>query len=341
MIYVLLDKNKVILEFPTEEEARLFYSFLKSFKQISWKNLEQDPNQLFLQIKLDKHEEQKYILYLTRKNNPVRNKDTIKKYVTALKKFAECAEYKITPDTLLKCVKNKHYERAIRNYIHMKYYYREIPRSKYIELLERVPRFREEQTLAQDRVPVSEVLISLAKAKKTKYKTIYYALFYTGGARLRQLIETIQSKHKYTIINNYVKITMKGKGTKKAAFLYLPYELYNTLINMKIKTSPKTITNIFRNLKLIPVTLIRSFCWQTGKQIIGQDLMLLLQGRLGELKKRVTATSYDDLIFQLDISYQKWKQFIDELITNGTENKALAKNRAKNLIDKYKLLMPI
>lgn len=336
MIHVRLEQNKVILEFDNEEEARLFYNFLRQFKQI-----ETDIRNSTLQIpiKTDEKEIQKYRTYLTKKNKPVKDQDTIQRYITILKKFAKCSNNKITPESLLACVKNKHYERAIRNYIHMKYYYKEISRNQYLELLERVPRFREEQTLAQDRVPVSSVLISLARAKRTKYQAIYYALYYSGGTRLEQLIESIRNKP--TRIDNFVKIPIKSKGTKKAAFLYLPIKIYHEVLNINVKAKPKTITKIFRQLKLIPITLVRSFCWQTAKQILNEELALLLQGRIGELKKRVTARSYDDLFFQLDMIYPKWKLFVDELIANATENKNLAKNRAKKLIDKYNLLMPI
>lgn len=339
-VLIKIDNNKVILIFPSPQEATFFYNYLRSIKTIeSYEETKQDPTQLIIK----ENTIDKYIEFLKKKpTKPVTDPETIRDYVNSLKRFIECSNGIINSETILKCIKNKHYATAIRNYLHMLYYYGRINKHAYQTLLEKIPRFRERSGLARDKVPVSTILISLAKAQQLKHYAIYKALFYSGGARLEQLVLVKNINPKW-VSKEVIRFLVKGEGTKPGApfWIWLPTNIYNELKKTEIKIRPKSIARYFNLNGLTSVTLIRSFCWQTGKQLLGHEIMLTIQGRVGELSKRITARSYDDLIYQADMLYPKWKQFIDELMENATIDKAQAKKRAKQLIELYKLLMPI
>lgn|GEM_PF-5259878 len=108
----------------------------------------------------------------------------------------------------------------------------------------------------------------------------------------------------------------------------------------RLEEPPGGIRQKLHRNHVVTPTYIRSFCWQTAKQILGHDLALLLQGRIGELKKYTTAMSYDDLVFQLDEKYSVWKQFIDELVENRVLDIEESLERARRIRDKRKVQTP-
>jgi len=64
----------------------------------------------------------------------------------------------------------------------------------------------------------------------------------------------------------------------------------------------------------------------------------LMQGRLGEFKRSVTARSYDALRCRLDQLYSKWLIFIDKLVEAA--KKADHMKEADRLRSEYKLPLP-
>jgi len=220
----------------------------------------------------------------------------------------------------------------------MLHYYSMIPRETYQELLSRIPKFNDTNYIANDYVPLTKVIKSIKKARSLKYYNIYIAILYSGGVRLAQLLSSLNNKV-ITINQDYSKLVVPTKGTKTGLYAYLPNWLLNDLKRTKIMVKPKSITRYFTLNKLVGSNNLRSFCWQTAKQILGEPLALLLQGRLGELKKFTTARHYDLLIFQLDKKYAQWKEFIDRLIKASYSNNI--EIYAKKIIEDYDLVIPL
>jgi hypothetical protein len=92
--------------------------------------------------------------------------------------------------------------------------------------------------------------------------------------------------------------------------------------------------------RIVTPTLARSFCWQAGKYVLDdKDLVRLMQGRLGELRKSVTARSYDALRYQLDELYPRWLVFVDRLVEAAGRDDLL--REAERLRSEYRLPLPV
>ncbi len=328
-IKMILENNKLTLIFNNKEEAYFFYTLLNTIKTIKTETIYSP-----MTIKLDLSLIDKYKKYLKMKVT----EQTLEEYVRYLLKFARCSNNIISPDTIIDCIKNKHYANALRNYLHMLSYYSMISRETYKELLSRIPKFSDSNYIANDYVPLTRIINSIKKARSLKYYDIYIALLYSGGIRLAQLLLSLNSKV-IPINHDYSKLMVPTKGTKTGLYAYLPNWLLNNLKQTRIMAKPKSITRYFTLNKLVGSSNLRSFCWQTAKQILGESLALLLQGRLGELKKFTTARHYDLLIFQLDKRYVEWKEFVDRLIKASYSN--TVRTYAKEIIDDYELVIPL
>jgi len=229
--------------------------------------------------------------------------------------------------------RQKHDSYAIRNLLRFLQYYKLIDKNTCNELLDRVPSFsRGDNGLAEDYVPLSLVLYSLAQSKSftKKYTLFYQALYYSGGVRMEQLMEALQNSFIVKLRGkDYYRIRIKGLGTKTAAWAWLPKQILEEFIRDPPVISPSSLRAKFSKKRILTPTYIRSFCWQTAKQLLGHVHALLLQGRVGELKNYVTATSYDNLVYQLNEKYPVWMHFINDLTKHGSsikeENYKIAK----------------
>ena len=133
------------------------------------------------------------------RRRPVRDSETVEKYVGYLRKFHGCSGGIISPDTIMRCVTNKHVVRALRAFLEMLVFYGKAPKSIVEELLSRL-RWSEKQGIAEDEVPLSRVLESLAHCLercRRDYRLIYLALFYSGGVRLEQLLSILPLEPRY------------------------------------------------------------------------------------------------------------------------------------------------
>jgi len=299
-----------------------------------------------LSISIDEGMLEKYRSWLQsgHRRKPVRDRETVAKYVNCIKRFMECSGGVISPETIARCVSNKHFVRALRAYIEMLVFYGHVGVEAQA-LLDRL-RWREETSIAEDEVSLSQVLLSIGRCLsrcREDYRTIYIALYYTGGVRLEQLVNALPlEKRRWRLLSEHPRpygrynAVSVSSGTKSTYYWWMPLDVFEAL-SFKPPT-PSAARKYYSRHRLLTPTLIRSFCWQAAKYILGEDLARMLQGRLGELKLHVTATSYDNLRYQLDKMYPKWMQFIDDLVSASTEDNRVS--IAKKLIDKYNLLMP-
>ena len=285
------------------------------------------------------------------RRRPVRDSETVEKYVSYLRKFHRCSGGIISPDTIMRCVTNKHVVRALRAFLEMLVFYGKAPRSIVEEFLSRL-RWSEKQGIAEDEVPLSRVLESLAHCLERcrwDYRMIYLALFYSGGVRLEQLLSILPLEpslwlprgnrpRPYGRYNAARALEEKGAASKPIDWLWLPKDLYEALREVK-PPGAATARMYYSKHRIVTPTLIRSFCWQAGKYVLGdKDLVRLMQGRLGELKRSVTARSYDALRYQLDELYPRWLVFVDKLVEAVRRNDPV--KEADRLRSEYKLPLP-
>jgi len=309
------------------------------------------PSNLSIRLRLDSNTLERYIEWLRNKPKPVRDQETINKYVTYLRRFSQCSNGEISPETIMKCMDTKHTERALRNYVHMLEYYGEVPKHIARELLDRI-KWREERRIAEDEVPLTKVLLSLKYCLEKcppKYRVVYLALYYSGGCRLEHILAAAKHKMKWVRVSDkprpYGRIDARylSTGTKDILYIWLPEDLYRQLVSLDDLPSPQATRQYLRRHGLITPTYIRSFCWQAAKYILGENLARLLQGRIGELKKSTTATSYDTLRYQLDQAYPKWMKLINTLLHTAKKLKdeKHASKQAHKIRDMYNLIVPI
>ena len=329
----------VELVFESEDEARLFLGLLGLNPGSSL------DDGLRVRVEWDRGMREKYVLFLRRKRPPVRDPETIGKYVRCVERFLSRTNGVIDVDGLLRYVRTKHDNRAVRNLLHFLYYYRYIDKYVYQELLSRVPRPGDGGNgLAEDYVPLSIVLRSLAKAEEFRepLRSFYYALYYTGGQRMEQLMEALKEPQVVELHDkDYVRIRVHGTSTKTAAWAWIPQSLLGKLASKPLPYTPGGLRARLRKAGVVTPTYVRSFCWQVAKQLLGHDLALLLQGRIGELKRYTTALSYDDLVYQLDEKYWLWREFINVLVENSNNNVENSLEAARRIRNKYNLVVPI
>ena len=340
--------NVVQLIFDSEEDARLFLCLLGLESGGNLLIRSGDGDGLRVRVEWNNETRERFVEFIRKKKPPARVPETIEKYIRCIERFLERSSGVITVDALLKHVRTKHDNRALRNLLHFLYYYRFIDKYVYEELLSRVPRpSNGGNGLAEDYVPLSAVLRSFARVLDTKrfepsLKLFYLALYYSGGQRMEQLLEAIKNPRYQRIGGRgYARLRVQGSGTKEAWWAWIPLDILEPLIRDPPRRTPAGIRQKLHRNHVVTPTYIRSFCWQTAKQILGHDLALLLQGRIGELKKYTTAMSYDDLVFQLDEKYSVWKQFIDELVENRVLDIEESMERARRIREKYRLLIPV
>jgi len=70
----------------------------------------------------------------------------------------------------------------------------------------------------------------------------------------------------------------------------------------------------------------------------GKNLARLLQGRVGELKREVSAGSYDALRYQLDQLYPRWMHFVDRLYSAARTGRF--PEEARRIVAEYRLPLP-
>ncbi|BES80644.1 hypothetical protein [Pyrodictium abyssi] len=283
-----------------------------------------------------------------------RDPETIEKYISYLKKFYECSNGVISPETIMKCVTNKHYVRALRAFVEMLRYYGEVSRHLALEILERL-RWSRNDRIGEDIVPVSRVLESIAFVEEEGlplYQLLYRAMLYSGGIRLEQFFELVPYEDHYWLWRgaeprpfgryNAVKaLEDRGVASKPVDHIWLPEEVYRGLRGLDPDFLPKpgAARKFYSRHKLVGPTLIRSFCWQVAKFLLpDKNLARMLQGRLGELKREVSAGSYDALRYQLDQLYPLWMRFVDRLYEAARRGKPL--EEARRIVAEYRLPLP-
>ncbi len=284
------------------------------------------------------------------RRRPVRDPETVEKYMGYLRKFYECSGGVVEPETIARCSTNKHYVRALRAFLEMLRFYGEVPDTVVSALLERL-RWREGQQLAEDVVPVSEVVESVARCLercRRDYRILYLAMLYGGGVRLEQLLELRPFEKRYWWrrgsrprpygrYNAPKALLDRGVASKPIDWLWLPENLFHKLLGLDpARPSPAAARMYYSKNRFVTATRLRSFCWQAAKYILGSELAMLLQGRVGELKRSVTATSYDALRLQLDKLYPKWVTFVDEIVKGANE----PLDTARRLVKEYRLPLP-
>ena len=304
-----------------------------------------------LSISIDEGMLEKYRSWLQsgHRRKPVRDRETVAKYVNCIKRFMECSGGVISPETIARCVSNKHFVRALRAYIEMLVFYGHVGVEAQA-LLDRL-RWREETSIAEDEVSLSQVLLSIGRCLsrcREDYRTIYIALYYTGGVRLEQLVNALPlEKRRWRLLSEHPRpygrynAVSVSSGTKSTYYWWMPLDVFEAL-SFKPPT-PSAARKYYSRHRLLTPTLIRSFCWQAAKYILGEDLARLLQGRIGELKKSTTATSYDTLRYQLDQAYPKWMKLINTLLHTAKKLKdeKHATKQAHKIRDMYNLIVPI
>jgi hypothetical protein len=256
-----------------------------------------------------------------------RDPETVEKYVSYLRKFYECSRGVVSPETILRCATNKHYVRALRAFLEMLSFYGEAPREVVYELYERL-RWSEKPSIAEDEVPLSSVIASIrhcVERCREDYRLLYLAMLYSGGARLEQLLSLLPFSDRYWLprgsrprpygrYNAPRALEGRGLESKPIDWVWLPADLYGALRRVD-PPKPGAARMYYSKHRIVTPTMLRSFCWQAGKYVLGdKDLVRLLQGRVGELKRFVTVQSYDDLRYQLDELYPRWLAFVDRLV---------------------------
>lgn len=288
------------------------------------------------------------------RGHKARDPETIEKYVSYLRKFHECSGGVISPETIMGCISNKHYVRALRAFIEMLRFYGEVPRSLALELLERL-RWSRNDRIGEDVVPVSRVLESIAFIEREGlplYRLLYRAMLYSGGVRLEQFFELVPYDDRYWLLRgtdprpygryNAIKaLEDRGIASKPVDNVWLPEEVYRGLRGLDPGSLPKpgAARKYYSRHRLVGPTLIRSFCWQVAKFLFpDKNLARMLQGRLGELKSEVSAGSYDALRYQLDRLYPRWVRFVDRLYEAAGRGRPL--EEARRIVAEYRLPLP-
>jgi|GEM_PF-4507547 len=217
--------NVVQLVFDSEEDARLFLGLLGLESGGDLPARSGDGDGLRVRVDWNSEMRERFVEFIRKKKKPpVRDPETIEKYIRCIERFLERSGGVITVDALLKHVRTKHDNRALRNLLHFLYYYRFIDKYVYEEFLARVPRPSGDGGggLAEDYVPLSAVLRSFARVLDTKrfepsLKLFYLALYYSGGQRMEQLLEAIKNPRYQRIGGRgYARLRVRGSGTKEA-----------------------------------------------------------------------------------------------------------------------------
>jgi hypothetical protein len=282
-----------------------------------------------------------------------RDPETIEKYMGYLRKFYECSNGIIKPETIMKCATNKHYVRALRALIEMLKFYGEIPAPLATEMLERL-RWRRNDRVGEDEVPVSKVLESIAFLEERGlplYRLLYRAMLYSGGIRLEQLLELVPYDGRYwrrsgSVPRPYGRYNAikaledRGISSKPIDHIWLPEDVYLELRSLRREQLPRpgAARKYYSRHGLVGPSLLRSFCWQVAKFLLpDKNLARILQGRLGELKREVSAQSYDTLRYQLDRLYPRWMEFVDRLYSAARSS---PREEARRIIRDYGLPLP-
>ena len=334
--YVVIDDNVVALEGFSSTGTR---------------------GKLELQFKLDPGLLERYRKWLPseQRRRAARDPETIDKYVSYLKKFYECSNGVINPETIMRCATNKHYVRALRALIEMMRFYGEIPSSLAAEILERL-RWRKNNRVGEDEVPVSKVLESIAFLEKRGlplYRLLYWAMLYSGGIRLEQLLELVPYDDRYWRRRdleprpygryNAVKaLEDRGISSKPIDYVWLPEDVYAELKALSPGSLPRVgaVRKYYSRHRLVGPTLLRSFAWQVSKFLFpDKNLARLLQGRVGELKREVSAGSYDALRYQLDQLYPLWMRFVDRIYEAAGSGDF--ERGARRIVNEYRLPLPV
>lgn len=288
------------------------------------------------------------------RGHKARDPETIEKYVSYLRKFYECSGGVISPETIMRCITNKHYVRALRALVNMLKFYGEVSRPLAIEVLERL-RWSRDDRVGEDEVPVSRILESLAFLEERGlplYRLLYRAMLYSGGIRLEQLFELVPYEERYWRRRgseprpygryNAAKVLEdRGISSKPVDHLWLPEEVFRELRSLRLEQLPRpgAARKYYSRHKLVGPTLIRSFCWQAAKFLFpDKNLARMLQGRLGELKSEISAGRYDALRYQLDQLYPLWMRFVDRLYEAARRGRHL--EGARRIVREYRLPLP-
>jgi hypothetical protein len=191
---VLLPEEPLIGRLVRGSDGRLYLVLGDKAVPIDLERRE-EPGAPVLRFELSREVLERYRSWLgsRHRRRPVRDPETVEKYVGYLEKFSRCSGGVVSPETIVSCVDNKHVVRALRAFLEMLAFYGEAPGSVVEELLSQL-RWNEKQGIAEDEVPLTRVLGSLRHCLercRQDYRVIYFALFYSGGARLEQLLSLL------------------------------------------------------------------------------------------------------------------------------------------------------
>jgi len=352
----LLPKEPLVGKLVRGEDDRLYLVLGDRAVPVDLDQHQDDVGAPVLRFELGREVLERYRSWLgsRHRRRPVRDPETVEKYIGYLRKFYECSGGVVSPETIVRCVGNKHVVKALRAFLEMLTFYGEAPRGVVEELLSRL-RWSERQGIAEDEVPLSRVLESLRHwigRCRRDYRVIYLALFYSGGVRLEQLLSLLPLEARYWMrrgdrprpygrYNAVRALEERGASSKPIDWLWLPEDLYEALRGVRPPgAATARIYLYYSKHRTVTPTLIRSFCWQAGKYVLGnKDLVRLMQGRLGELKKSVTARSYDALRYQLDELYPRWLVFVDGLVEAAEKGDPVSE--AERIRREYGLPLPV
>jgi len=290
---VILDGNKVIIDFPSVEVSHKFLELLKQLGVTG--NIEKK------EIKL-KYDE-KFREYLL-KDRGLHEK-TARWYMNYLKKLdGETINY----DLYLKICDNKWKVKLVRVYLDYLYKKGELSWEEK-ERLKSIFKVKEKKNRGEYKINKVDLFSVIFSMKEGSLYRLILELLYFSGARLSEVVKMLREWNEKNLKCFYEKgfcryELMWERGRKRCDYIYFPIEYVEKIRKYagKVGKYDNLRKNIFDYYGIKPKEF-RKFHYRMCRKVLKKEVCVFYQSRIGSLD--TSDTRYDELRTKSDRGYPK------------------------------------